>query len=156
VGPALPEGLAARGGDGEEGAGGVGGGGGGVGGRAGAYGGGLRPGEGALIAQYVAANKRVPRRGEVGWEADQIERLENVGYVMSGSRHKRMNEVRLRKENQVLSAEEKRSLALLNIAKNAEREATVMGELKAMVAQLTDGVAGPAGVGTGVAPGAGK
>jgi hypothetical protein len=33
---------------------------------------------------------------------------------MSGSRHKRMNAIRIRKENQVYSAEETRALALLN------------------------------------------
>ena len=37
----------------------------------------------------------------MGWSGDDIERLEKAGYVMSGSRHKRMNEVRQRKENQV-------------------------------------------------------
>ena len=35
-------------------------------------------------------------------------------YVMSGSRHKKMNAIRIRKENQVYSAEEKRALALFN------------------------------------------
>jgi hypothetical protein len=31
----------------------------------------------------------------------QIEGLETLGYVMSGSRHTRMNAIRIRKENQV-------------------------------------------------------
>ena len=65
------------------------------------YGGALLPGEGAAIAQYVQQNMRIPRRGEIGWSGKEIEGLENQGYVMSGSRHKRMNAVRLRKENQV-------------------------------------------------------
>jgi hypothetical protein len=56
---------------------------------------------------------RIPRRGEVGWSGQEIERLENTGYVMSGSRHARMNAIRIRKENQVYSAEEKRALALI-------------------------------------------
>lgn len=34
---------------------------------------------------------------------DEIEKMESVGYVMSGSRHRRMNAVRIRKENQVSS-----------------------------------------------------
>ena len=34
-------------------------------------------------------------------------RFEDLGYVMSGSRHSRMNAIRIRKENQVYSAEEK-------------------------------------------------
>lgn len=43
---------------------------------------------------------------QVGWSGDDIERLEAAGYVMSGSRHKRMNEVRQRKENQARAAGE--------------------------------------------------
>ena len=50
------------------------------------YGGALRPGEGAAIAQYVMQNKRIPRRGEVGWSGEEIDHLEKAGYVMSGSR----------------------------------------------------------------------
>ena len=60
------------------------------------------PGEGAAIAQYVQQNMRIPRRGEIGWSGEEIDSLEQQGYVMSGSRHKRMNAIRLRKENQVL------------------------------------------------------
>ena len=33
--------------------------------------------------------------------ADQIAKYEDLGYVMSGSRHSRMNAIRIRKENQV-------------------------------------------------------
>ncbi len=58
-------------------------------------------GEGAAMAAYVAEGKRIPRRGEVGLQAEEIERFEGLGYVMSGSRHNRMNAVRVRKENQV-------------------------------------------------------
>ena len=58
-------------------------------------------GEGAAMAAYVQTGKRIPRRGEVGLRADEIERFETLGYVMSGSRHNRMNAVRIRKENQV-------------------------------------------------------
>lgn len=65
------------------------------------YGGALLPGEGDAIAQYVQQNMRIPRRGEIGWKGEEIDTLENQGYVMSGSRHARMNAVRLRKENQV-------------------------------------------------------
>ena len=66
-----------------------------------AYGGALRPGEGAAMAAYAAEGQRIPRRGEIGMDAEVIERYEQAGYVMSGSRHKRMNAVRMRKENQV-------------------------------------------------------
>jgi hypothetical protein len=60
------------------------------------YGGALLPGEGSAIAQFVQQNLRVPRRGEIGWQAEEIESLENQGFVMSGSRHARMNAVRIR------------------------------------------------------------
>jgi hypothetical protein len=62
------------------------------------------------MAAYVKEGKRIPRRGEVGLTTDQIDDFENQGFVMSGNRHKRMTAVRLRKENQVYTAEEKRAL----------------------------------------------
>ncbi|CAG2066901.1 unnamed protein product, partial [Timema podura] len=61
----------------------------------------LLPGEGAAMAAYVAEGKRIPRRGEIGLTSDQIASFESVGYVMSGSRHRRMEAVRIRKENQI-------------------------------------------------------
>jgi hypothetical protein len=111
------------------------------------YGGALRPGEGEAIASYVQAGQRIPRRGEVSWSSDQIVNFEKVGYVMSGSRyccsfipvlkfrcvfkskilfdfsfrHARMNAVRMRKENQVYSAEEQRAMALLNFEEKQVR-----------------------------------
>lgn len=103
-------------------------------GGSGNYGGALRPGEGAAIAAFVQQNKRIPRRGEVGWEGEAIDQLEKAGYVMSGSRHKRMNAVRLRKENQVYSAEEKRALALFNYEEAQEREKKLLAEFKELVA----------------------
>ena len=48
------------------------------------FGGALLPGEGEAIAQYAEKNMRIPRRGEVGWQGNEIEGLENLGYVMSG------------------------------------------------------------------------
>jgi len=50
------------------------------------YGGALLAGEGSAMAAYVQDGKRIPRRGEIGLESDQIELYENVGFVMSGSR----------------------------------------------------------------------
>ena len=44
---------------------------------------------------------------------------------MSGSRHARMNAIRIRKENQVYSAEEKRALALIQFEENQQAEAKV-------------------------------
>lgn len=77
------------------------------------YGGALLPGEGAAIAQYVQQNMRIPRRGEIGWSGEEIDSLEQQGYVMSGSRHKRMNAVRIRKENQVNFVSSQRFFATL-------------------------------------------
>ena len=61
-------------------------------------------------------------------KARQIESLEQTGYVMSGSRHAKMNAVRIRKENQVYSAEEKKALAMYHkIAQNTESLDTAKG-----------------------------
>ena len=61
----------------------------------------LLRGEGTAMAQYVQDGQRIPRRGEIGLESIEIDKFEQAGYVMSGNRHKRMNEVRVRKENEV-------------------------------------------------------
>ncbi|XP_047326082.1 NF-kappa-B-activating protein-like [Impatiens glandulifera] len=97
------------------------------------YGGALRPGEGDAIAQYVQQGKRIPRRGEVGLSAEEIQKFETLGYVMSGSRHQRMNAIRIRKENQVYSAEDKRALAMFNYEEKSKREQKVMADLKRLV-----------------------
>lgn len=106
------------------------------------YGAALLPGEGAAIAQFVQQNLRIPRRGEIGWQADDIERLEDVGYVMSGSRHAKMNAVRIRKENQIYSAEEKRALALITFEEKQQRENKLIEEYRAaLVSQMRAGSA---------------
>ncbi|KAK3019587.1 hypothetical protein RJ639_005006 [Escallonia herrerae] len=97
------------------------------------YGGALRPGEGDAIAQYVQQGKRIPRRGEVGLSAEEISKFEDLGFVMSGSRHQRMNAIRIRKENQVYSAEDKRALAMFNYEEKAKREQKVMADLQRLV-----------------------
>jgi len=99
------------------------------------WGGALRPGEGDAIAQYVQSGKRIPRRGEVGLSAEEIEKYETLGYVMSGSRHKRMNAVRMRKENQVYSAEEKRALAMFNYEEKQKRENQMLADFRQLVQQ---------------------
>lgn len=91
------------------------------------------PGEGDAIAQYVQAGKRIPRRGEVGLSAEEIEAFESAGFVLSGSRHKRMNAVRLRKENQIYSAEEKRALAMFNYEEKQKRESQILADFRALV-----------------------
>jgi predicted RNA-binding protein with RPS1 domain len=97
------------------------------------YGGALLPGEGEAIAAYVAAGKRIPRRGEVGLSAEDIEKFENLGYVMSGSRHKRMNAVRVRKENQIYTAEEKRALQMFNYEEKQKRESQILADFRTLV-----------------------
>ncbi|KAL3279685.1 hypothetical protein HHI36_017191 [Cryptolaemus montrouzieri] len=93
----------------------------------------LLPGEGAAMAAYVAEGKRIPRRGEIGLTSDQIETFESVGYVMSGSRHRRMEAVRIRKENQIYSADEKRALAMFSKEERQKRENLILGQFKDMV-----------------------
>jgi len=94
------------------------------------YGGALLPGEGQAIAQFVQQNLRIPRRGEIGYTGDDIDQFEKSGYVMSGSRHARMNAVRLRKENQVYSAEEQRALALITMEEKQQKEAALVEDFR--------------------------
>lgn len=97
------------------------------------YGKALLPGEGAAMAAYVAEGKRIPRRGEIGLTSDQIASFEAVGYVMSGSRHRRMEAVRIRKENQIYSADEKRALAMFSKEERQKRENRILSQFKDMV-----------------------
>ncbi|KAJ3293560.1 hypothetical protein HK104_004375 [Borealophlyctis nickersoniae] len=98
-----------------------------------AYGGALLAGEGSAMAAYIAAGKRIPRRGEIGLTSNEIEQYEDVGFVMSGSRHRRMNAVRIRKENQVISAEEKKALLMFNQEANLKKEAEIIANFKELV-----------------------
>lgn len=97
------------------------------------YGGALLPGEGKAIAQFVQQNLRIPRRGEIGYSAHDIDKYEASGYVMSGSRHTRMNAVRIRKENQIYSAEEQRALALLTLEERQQKEANLLQDFRSML-----------------------
>ncbi|KAL4074082.1 ras-induced vulval development antagonist-domain-containing protein [Scleroderma citrinum] len=100
-----------------------------------AYGGALLRGEGSAMAAFLqdSTDTRIPRRGEIGLTSDEIAAYEAVGYVMSGSRHKRMNAVRMRKENQVISAEEKRGILKLQKEERARREAILREEFSDLV-----------------------
>ncbi|XP_034245319.1 NKAP family protein CG6066 [Thrips palmi] len=93
----------------------------------------LLPGEGAAMAAYVADGKRIPRRGEIGLTSDEIANYESVGYVMSGSRHRRMEAVRIRKENQIYSADEKRALAMFSKEERQKRENRILSQFREMV-----------------------
>jgi hypothetical protein len=106
--------------------------------RKGSYGGNLMPGEGDAMAEYVQSGERIPRRGEVGMTSDQIDKFEDLGYVMSGSRHRRMNAVRIRKENQVYSAEEQRALALYKFEEKANHETQLVQDLREMLTKKND------------------
>merc|ERR1712113_352945 len=81
----------------------------------------------------IKIEKRIPRRGEVGLTTEQIEKYEKIGYVMSGSRHARMNAIRMRKENQVYTAQEKAALAMLNLEENKAKEKKILKDLKYLI-----------------------
>lgn len=98
-----------------------------------AYGSALLRGEGSAMAAFVQQNQRIPRRGEIGLTSDQIETFETSGYVMSGSRHRRMNAVRMRKENQVISAEEKRGILKMQKEEKDKRENLIIGGFREML-----------------------
>ncbi|KAF5377739.1 hypothetical protein D9757_009381 [Collybiopsis confluens] len=100
-----------------------------------AYGGALLRGEGSAMAAFLqdGTESRIPRRGEIGLTSDEIAQYEDVGYVMSGSRHRRMNAVRIRKENQVISAEEKRGILKLQKEERERREAILREEFSELV-----------------------
>ncbi|KAJ7594517.1 ras-induced vulval development antagonist-domain-containing protein [Mycena floridula] len=99
------------------------------------FGGSLLRGEGSAMAAFLqdGTDSRIPRRGEIGLTSDEIARYEGVGYVMSGSRHRRMNAVRMRKENQVISAEEKRGILKLQKEERERREAILREEFTELV-----------------------
>jgi len=107
------------------------------------YGGALLRGEGSAMAAFLqdGIESRIPRRGEIGLTSDQIAQYEDVGYVMSGSRHRRMNAVRMRKENQVISAEEKRGILTLQRDERERREAILREEFSELVNERLKGSA---------------
>jgi len=94
------------------------------------YGKALLPGEGDAMARYVQDGQRIPRRGEIGLKSNEIEKFETAGYVMSGSRNRRMEAVRMRKENQVYSAEERVAMARFNFEAQKEREAKILAQFR--------------------------
>ena len=106
------------------------------------YGGALLRGEGSAMAAFLqeGTEARIPRRGEIGLTSEEIAQFEDVGYVMSGSRHRRMNAVRIRKENQVISAEEKRGILKLQKEERTRREAILREEFSELVNERLKGV----------------
>lgn len=98
------------------------------------YGKALMPGEADAMAAFVQDGKRIPRRGEIGLQSEEITGFEEQGYVMSGSRNRRMEAVRIRKENQVYSAEELAALSQFSHEERMTREKRVLNEFRALVA----------------------
>ena len=70
-------------------------------------------------------------RGAV--KLDQIEAFERAGFVMSGSRHGRMDAVRTRKEHQVISAEQRQSQLSQKRLDRARKEAEIIHQFRDMV-----------------------
>ncbi|KAL1285692.1 NKAP family protein [Trichinella pseudospiralis] len=99
------------------------------------YGRNLLPGEGAAMAAYVAEGKRIPRRGEIGLTSEEIQKFEEVGFVMSGTRHRRMEATRLRKENQIYSAEEKRMLSMFSKEERSKKENIILSQFRELIAK---------------------
>ena len=93
---------------------------------------GIKQKEADLFSHYVQQGKRIPRRGEVGLSSDEINRYESLGYVMSGTRHKTMNLARMKKEQLLYTAEEKRALAIYNLEEQQRRERNIINEMKYM------------------------
>ncbi|VDK46863.1 unnamed protein product [Gongylonema pulchrum] len=90
-------------------------------------------GEAAAMASYIAQGKRIPRRGEIGLSSAEISEYEKIGYVMSGTRHKSMEATRLRKENQVMTAEEKRLLSGFTHDERKKKEEIVLQQFKSFI-----------------------
>eukprot|EP00911_Craspedida_sp_UC1_P001612 UC1_evm1s1221 len=84
---------------------------------------------------YVEDGKRIPRRGEIGLKSEEIAAFEDTGYVMSGSRHRRMEAVRLRKENQVYTADERRAFVVANYNEKMKRENAIMSDFRELLVQ---------------------
>lgn len=93
--------------------------------------------EAQLYAQYIQKGKRIPRRGEVGITSNEIEYFESIGYVMSGTRHKKMNAARQRIEGKVYSAEDKRALSIFNLEENLRKEKNIINGFMHMLKNKT-------------------
>ena len=87
------------------------------------------------MAAFVQRAVRIPRRGEIGLSGEQIEAYQRAGFIISGDQHKRMTAVRLRKENQVLSAEQARDVAIEHQQERERVENEMVQTIRATVAQ---------------------
>jgi hypothetical protein len=99
------------------------------------YGKNLLPGEGSAIASFVQARERIPRRGEIGLSGNEIAKFENLGFVMSGSRNRRMNAIRIRKENQVIAAEQQKAAKKSQLEERLIKEQQLIADMRMMLAK---------------------
>ena len=90
----------------------------------------LGRGEGEAMAYYVAEGKRIPRRGEIRLSSNEISKYESPGYVMSASRHSRMEAMRIRKENQVYSAEAELAQKKMKILEKEKKEQETVAKFR--------------------------
>ena len=93
----------------------------------------LMPGEGVAMAKYVVEGKRIPRRGEIGLTAEDVFKFESDGYIMSGNSNRRLEAIRQRKENQIFSALDKRTLALFQQEAKAKKEAQLLTQFRELI-----------------------
>jgi len=89
--------------------------------------------EGEAMINFIKQNKRIPRRGEIGRTAEEIAQYESIGFVMSGSRNKKMTAARIAKESQVYSSEERRIIDELKEQSKEKRENELIANLRMMV-----------------------
>eukprot|EP00388_Colpodella_angusta_P016698 GDKJ01041359.1.p1 GENE.GDKJ01041359.1~~GDKJ01041359.1.p1 ORF type:complete len:279 (-),score=44.48 GDKJ01041359.1:238-1074(-) len=99
---------------------------------------GLFKGEAEGMAAFARDGKRIPRRGEIGMDASQIEKLENIGYVMSGNRNKRMNAIRIEKEQKVLNLEKDRIASLQKIEQKFMKEHEQLAEFREILSKQNE------------------
>ena len=87
-----------------------------------------------LYSQIDQLGKRcIVRGGQIGLSNEEIERYESLGYVMSGDRHKKtFQPIKVKKEGQSYTAEEKRALAIYNLEEQQRRERNIINEMKYM------------------------
>ncbi|KAJ2830299.1 hypothetical protein IWW50_000358 [Coemansia erecta] len=62
-------------------------------------------------------------------------RLESAGYVMSGNRYSRVSDVNVRREGQVITAEEKRQMLLQNQEERLKKESQIISEFRDMLSK---------------------
>lgn len=85
------------------------------------------------MRQYVESGQRIPRRGEIGLDQNKIMQYEASGFVMSGSRNARMNAVRVRKETQVVNAQDKIDLMKTKKEEADRKEGEIISQFREMV-----------------------